>query len=302
MTNTRTSTWANIGTTLNETSIDETLRKSGLDYTVIANPLFTTLGDKKIDVPKNRVIIKDNGDVCGVVSDKYTPMQNKDAFDFINYINEDIKFVKAGETKSGLVYVIGELHEMDILGDKFKTYVIFQNSHNGRYQLAMSICPLRIVCQNQFNISFKESNATYVIRHTKNIESKFAVAAETLHQISNYMELFNEKAQMFAKQKIDATQITKFLNFMFPEKEGMSEKAIDRLEEEKQKFLKAYNGEDNLNFRGSAWGLLNGLTDYITHKEFKRKVELADEKRFIETIVVANNINASMDYLQALTV
>ena len=116
------------------------------------------------------------------------------------------------------------------------------------------------------------------------------------------MELFNEKAQMFAKQKVDATQITKFLNFMFPEKEGMSEKAIDRLEEEKQKFLKAYNGEDNLNFRGSAWGLLNGLTDYITHKEFKRKVELADEKRFIETIVVANNINASMDYLQALTV
>ena len=302
MTNTRTSTWANIGTTLNENNIDDVLVKAGLDYTVTANPLYTTLNDKQIEVKSNRVIIKDNGDVCGVVSNKYVPMQNKDAFDFIHYINEDIKFVKAGETKTGLVYVIGELHEMNILGDAFKTHLIFQNSHNGKYQLAMSICPLRIICSNQFNLSFKKSNATYLIRHTKNVESRMAIASETLHKISDYMSSFKEKAELFAKQKVDSTQVTKFLNYMFPEKEGMTEKAIIKLEDEKAKFLRAYNAEDNQNFKGSAWGLLNGLTDYITHKEFKRKVELPDEKRFIETIVVANNLNSSMEYLQSLTV
>lgn len=299
---TRTSTWANIGTSMRETDIDNVLVKAGLDYSVIANPLYTELGNEKIEVKSNRVIMKDNGSVCGVVSDKYVPMQNKDAFDFIRYINEDITFVKAGETKSGLVYVIGELNEMNILGDKFKTHLIFQNSHNGRYQLAMSICPLRIVCENQFNLSFKESNATYIIRHTKNVESRMGIASETLHKISEYMESFKAKAELFASQKVDATKVTKFLNYMFPEKEGMSEKAILKLEDEKAKFLKAYNAEDNQNFKGSAWGLLNGLTDYITHKEFKRKVELPDEKKFIETIVVANNLNSSMEYLQSLAV
>lgn len=299
---TRTSTWANIGTSMRETNIDNVLVKAGLDYSVIANPLYTELGNEKIEVKSNRVIMKDNGSVCGVVSDKYVPMQNKDAFDFIRYIDEDITFVKAGETKSGLVYVIGELNEMNILGDKFKTHLIFQNSHNGRYQLAMSICPLRIVCENQFNLSFKESNATYIIRHTKNVESRMAIASETLHKISEYMESFKEKAELFASQKVDATKVTKFLNYMFPEKEGMSEKAILKLEDEKAKFLKAYNAEDNQNFKGSAWGLLNGLTDYITHKEFKRKVELPDEKKFIETIVVANNLNSSMEYLQSLAI
>lgn len=299
---TRTSTWANIGTSMKETNIDNVLSKAGLDYSVIANPLFTEMNNQKIEVTSNRVIMKDNGDICGVVSDKYVPMQNKDAFDFIRYINEDITFVKAGETKSGLVYVIGELNEMNILGDKFKTHLIFQNSHNGRYQLAMSICPLRIVCENQFNLSFKESNATYIIRHTKNVESRMAIASETLHKISEYMNSFKEKAELFANQKVDATKVTKFLNYMFPEKEGMSEKALIKLEDEKAKFLKAYNAEDNQNFKGSAWGLLNGLTDYITHKEFKRKVELPDEKKFIETIVVANNLNASMEYLQSLAI
>lgn len=302
MTNTRTSTWENIGTTINETKIDDVLVKAGLDYTVIASPLFTEMNGKKIEVKSNNVIMKSTGDICGVVSDKYVPMQNKDAFDFINYINEDIHFVKAGETKSGLVYVIGELNEMNILGDNFKTHLIFQNSHNGKYQLAMSICPLRIVCQNQFNLSFKESNATYLIRHTKNVESRMAIASESLHKISDYMNSFKQKAELFAQQKVDATQVTKFLNYMFPEKEGMSDKALIKLEDEKAKFLKAYNADDNQNFKGSAWGLLNGLTDYITHKEFKRKVELPEEKRFIETIVVANNLNSSMEYLQNLAV
>lgn len=299
---TRTSTWENIGTTINETKIDDVLVEAGLDYTVIASPLFTEMNDKKIEVKSNNVIMKSTGDICGVVSDKYVPMQNKDAFDFINYINEDIHFVKAGETKSGLVYVIGELNEMNILGDNFKTHLIFQNSHNGKYQLAMSICPLRIICQNQFNLSFKESNATYLIRHTKNVESRMAIASESLHKISDYMNSFKQKAELFAQQKVDATQVTKFLNYMFPEKEGMSEKALIKLEDEKTKFLKAYNADDNQNFKGSAWGLLNGLTDYITHKEFKRKVELPEEKRFIETIVVANNLNSSMEYLQSLAI
>lgn len=299
---TRTSTWENIGTTINESKIDDVLIKAGLDYTVIASPLFTEMNDKKVEVKSNNVIMKSTGDICGVVSNKYVPMQNKDAFDFINYINEDIHFIKAGETKSGLVYVIGELNEMNILGDKFKTHLIFQNSHNGKYQLAMSICPLRIICQNQFNLSFKESNATYLIRHTKNVESRMAIASESLHKISDYMNSFKQKAELFAQQKVDATQVTKFLNYMFPEKEDMSDKALIKLEDEKAKFLKAYNSEDNQNFKGSAWGLLNGLTDYITHKEFKRKVELPEEKKFIETIVVANNLNSSMEYLQSLAI
>lgn len=300
-TNLRTNTWSNIGTSMNETDVSEVLKKANLDYTVVTSPVFAMLGDKKVEYPQKVLTIKEEtGIALGIVSPQYVPMQNKDAFDFINYIDDDITFVKAGETATGLVYMIGELHEMDILGDKFKTYAIFQNSHNGRYQLAMSICPLRIVCQNQFNLSFKESNSTFLIRHTKNMESKLSLAAETLHSISHYMNVFNEKAQLFATQKVDEHSITKFLNFMFPTDETMAQKTIERVEDEKAKFLRAYNADDNQNFKGSAWGLLNGLTDYITHQEYKRKVENAEEKRFVETILVANNLNSSMDYIQSL--
>lgn len=299
--NIRTATWNSIGTDLNTKNFTDVLKKANLDYTVNATDTFIKFDGKDIVIPGRKTIVRDDGHIYGVLSENYRPVQNADAFEFINYIDEDITFIKAGETYNGLIYIIGQLNEVDILGDKFTPHVIFQNSHNGGYSLATSICPLRIACQNQFNIAFKESESTFIIKHTKNAESKMAIAKETMKNISNYMKIFNEKANLFAAQKVSETQVTKFINFMFPIKDDMTEKAVEKLEEEKTKFIKAYMSDDNSNFRGSAWGLINGLTDYITHQEYKRKVENAGEKRFIDTILVGNTLNGHMDFLSSMT-
>ena len=302
MTNTtlnRTATWNNIGINFNTSDISEVLKKAQLDYKVEPTDTYIKFNDKEILVPGKKTIVRDDGHIYGIVSENYRPVQNVDAFDFIKYI-ENVIFVKAGETYNGLVYVIGKLEDVNILGDAFTPYIIFQNSHNGGYSLATSICPLRIVCQNQFNIAFKESNSTFIIKHTKNVESKMAIAAETLKNISSYMKIFTKKAELFAANKVNDLQVSKFINYMFPIKDDMTDKAIEKLEEEKTKFIKAYQSEDNSNFRGSAWGLINGLTDYITHKEYKRKVENANEKRFIDTIMVANTLNHHMEFLSSM--
>ena len=301
MTNTRVNTWTNIGKNINTTDFSELLEQANLNYTVSTEDAFIKFNNEEIKVPNKKIAVRDDGHIYGFVSENYNIIQNADAFDFINYIDEDIKFIKAGETYNGLVYIIGELPEVNILGDKFIPHIIFQNSFNGGYSLATSICPLRIVCQNQFNIAFKESNSTFLIRHTKNADTKMKIAGDTLRNISHYMNIFNKKAELFASRKVTPALVEKFINHMFPEKEAMTEKALNNLEEEKNKFLAAYNNEDNNNFKGTAWGLINGLTDYITHKEYKRKVENADEKRFIDTILVANNLNTQMDYLQSIT-
>lgn len=300
MTNTRTTTWSNIGTTVNTTDFSEMMKQAHLDYIVEAKDTFVKIDDKDVKIPGRKTIVRNDGHIYGVLSENYKPVQNVDAFDFINYIDEDIKFVKAGETYNGMVYIIGELNPVNILGDEFIPHVIFQNSHNGGFSLATSICPLRIVCQNQFNIAFKESNSTFKIKHTKNAEAKMAVAGETLKNISKYMKTFTEKAELFAAKNISDSQVTKFINFMFPEKDNMSDNALEKLNEEKTKFIKAYESDDNSNFKGSAWGLINGLTDYITHYEYKRKVDFPNEKRFIDTIAIGDQLNDSIRFLQTI--
>lgn len=293
----RIATWGGIGTNVNTNSIDEVLKLAKLDYTVDLQPVFTKIGEKEVDIPSRRAVVRNDGHVYNTVSSSYVPIQNKEAFDFLHSIDSDIRYVKGGETAGGLIYIIGELREMDILGDKFKLYAIFQNSHNARYQLAATICPLRIVCQNQFNISFKESESTILIRHTKNIGNKVAVAAETLRNINEYTKSFEEHAKKFAQQKITPDGVEKFLDFMFPERPNMTQASIERLELEKAKFMKAYNTDDNQNFQGTAWGLINGLTDYITHSTFTRKVENADEKKFVSTILDPKKLNNAITFI-----
>ena len=296
----RRSTWWNIGTHLNTTDVQEALTLSGLDYTVNVQPAYAKIGEDYVKVPGKSTIVRDDGHIYNILSGNYTPIQNKDAFDFVQYINDDIRFVKAGETYSGLIYLIGEIANLNILGDEFKIYTIFQNAHNGAYSLAMSICPLRIVCENQFNLALKESNSSFRIKHTKNIESKTKVAAQALNSISHYIELFQKEAEEFAGQKLSERQITQFLDHMFPINEDMRPSTIEQVENEKKKFIKAYNADDNQNFKGSAWGLINGLTDYITHQGYKRKVENADDKSFIKTVIIPDSLNKQLDFIRAL--
>jgi len=156
----RIATWKPIGEDVSRVKTLETvLRKSGLDYEVKKQEIYTG-EDKKIIVPGQFATVGSNGRVYGIVGKDYMVCQNYEAFDFINYIKDDIKFVKAGETVSGLVYIIAELPEVKVLGDEFKPYVIFQNGHNGGISIKAAICPLRIVCQNQFSMAFaKTKNA-----------------------------------------------------------------------------------------------------------------------------------------------
>ena len=297
----RVATWNEIGTNVNTTDLNEVLENANLNYEVKLQDAFTNFNGTNMIIPKKKAVVRDDGHFYNMVSDKYTLLQNKDAFDYINYIDNEIKFVKAGETNTGLVYIIGELENATILGDDFKFYSIFQNAHNGNYKLAMSICPLRMVCQNQFNIAFKESNFTFNIRHTKNLQAKMDIAANALNNASQYIKRFTTHAEEYATKHLTEKQFNTFVDNLFQiDEENQAAKTIERIEAEKQKFIIAYNEEDNQNFKGTIWGAINAMADYITHKTSYRKVENFEEKRFEQTIFVATEMNDNIKLLEKI--
>lgn len=299
----RTTTWNEIGVSVNSTNVNDVLENANLNYEVKTQDVFTNINGNNIIVPGKQAIVRDDGYIYNVVSDKYTPIQNKDAFDYINYIDDEINFVKAGETASGLIYIIGELEKANILGDEYTFYTIFQNGHNAKYKLAMSICPLRMVCQNQFNIAFKESNFTFNIRHTKNIQTKMDIASNALKNANGYITKFIEHAEDYANKQITQNQFNKFVDNLFPiDETDKVTKVIERVMAEKQKFIKAYDEDDNQNFKGTLWGVINAMADYITHKTSYRKIENFEEKRFEQTIFVANEINNNIKLLENIAI
>ena len=90
-----------------------------------------------------------------------------------------------------MVYIIGKLPEVDILGDTFTPHVIFRNGFSGKVKISAAICPLRIVCQNQFNFAFQDTQNSVAIRHVQNAGVKLQEAREVLRVSADFMAELN---------------------------------------------------------------------------------------------------------------
>lgn len=286
----RTATWTKVGKSVEECkNMEQVLKASGLDYEVEMRRVYFDAehsGVASANIPNRFVTVRttDNHSY-DVVSDKFEIVQNRDAFDFVNYMGDELTFEKAGETANGMVYIIGKLPEVSILGDVFTPYVLFRNGFNGKTKITAAISPLRIVCQNQFNFAFKNTNNAITIRHVRNAEAKLEEARETLRMAADYMAQLNIMAEHFAAMKISGPQMEKVVKYLFPIPDDTAINPFKRknLEDQRTAFLKAHEQEDNRNFRGTAWGLINAYTDFITHKEPAGKREDRFEGKFVST-------------------
>lgn len=277
----RQATWTNIGTNVEmSTTIGDVLDTANLNYTVSKRPIYLDGGmpiDNKVATVNDRT-----GKVYGIVSDNYKICQNEDAFSFIANIDDKLSFVKAGETQSGMVYVIAKLDDVNVLGDNFTPYVIFQNGHNGSITLRTTICPLRIICKNQFAMSFRESANTINIRHSNRLEVQMKQAEALLRNTATYMKNFAATAEELAAIKV--TNEKELINHFFMQGNKiteMSERQLNTMQDKATMLYNIYkNTPDNANFQGTAWGLLNGFTDYNTHLLPQRNTATSNETKF----------------------
>ena len=283
---TREATWTNVGVDVEMTStVSEVLAKAGLDYEVEKRPMYidSDNGNGGILVPdKYATYDVTNGKIKGVVGNTYKVLQNRDAFDFVNGIDDKLSFVKAGETKSGMIYIIGRLDDVTVLGDKITPYVIFQNGHNGVYTLKTTICPLRIVCQNQFAMSFKSSPNTISIHHSNSMEGRLVEAQNLMKDVAGYMKEFNNTAEELASTKFTGNAKDIF-NAFFTEAmtKKDNEKQLAVVEDKTTLISNIYNYDDNQNFRGTMWGLVNAYADYTTHILPMRNTDSSEENKFV---------------------
>lgn len=267
--------------------MEQVLEASGLDYKVVKRPLY--FGDDWGDDSGNHELInrfitvrEADNHPYDVVSDKFEIIQNREAFDFVNYMSDEIIYEKAGETASGMIYVIGRLPSVSILGDEFTPHVLFRNGFSGKVKITAAICPLRIVCQNQFNFAFAEADNATTIRHVKNAEQKLEEAREVLKTSADYMARLSQMAEFYAAKKLSPKALEAVLDLMFPipNADKINSYSRFRLEQQRSAFTAAYNADDNSNFRGTAWGMINAYTDFLTHQEAMGNTATKEEGKF----------------------
>lgn len=296
------SAWTNIGENVKGNNVEEVLKSAGLNYNVVKEPIYT---ESRVRVP-GKFVTKIDGssrpeDIFGVVGNDYTIVQNSEAFDFVNeLVPEGLQFEKAGQTHWGMVYMIASLPEYKLFGDDMKTYMIFQNTHNGISKIMAALCPLRIVCQNQFAVAFKRAENKVVIKHTRSASSKLDEAREVMRAALGYTEEFKMLAEELAAIKVPKIKEEKVLELMFPINETKdSERKVQSIMERRSSVSSLFHNDNDLqNFKGTAWGMLNAYSDYITHAEPQRKTENWEQSRFWNTTMNTSNMDKLIDIIK----
>jgi len=265
---------------------EDAIRLAGLDWKVEQKEMFLADGTKIPDAFAN-VRDKDNR-VLGVVGNRYSIVQNSEAFSFTDsLIGEGCQYETAGSLRDGKqIWLLAHLPEaIQIAGDDVMPYLCFTNTHDGTGSVKVFTTGIRVVCNNTLNQALSNAKRTWSVRHTGSIETKLAVATETLNLANNYMAELKKECEELALKPVDKDKVIEFIKFVVPEEDDMSQRQKTNIRDIRNDIWYRYTYAPDLRDRGqNCLRFLNAVSDTVSHKEPTRRTANYDENHFISLI------------------
>lgn len=228
----------------------------------------------------------------GIVKERYTPVQNIDAFAFFDgAIGKDKAIWQtAGFFGNGeRIFVSAKLPKNILVdGDPVENYLVFTTSHDGSSGVKILFTPIRVVCQNTLNAAIRTSSNFVSFRHTKSVHQKIDVAAEILGICDNQIQFLNEQYNFMKKIQMNDNQAQEiFANVILTEDEQSRIKQTGhtigqivtrdwRAIQDSQISMKKVNTISEMNnyyfsgagqreILGTAWGVYGAITGYYSN-------------------------------------
>jgi len=245
------------------------------------------LAENYTSVSENFLVVRDNPytdgqkDVLSVVGSRYKTVQNEDLFSFADNLhdgNSDVYWESAGSLKNGrIVYGSMSIPRTIVLdpkgvNDETKLYLIVWTSHDGSVAVQSAITPVRVMCQNTLNLAMRKAKQSFKIRHTQTVDGKIAAAREALGLTFAYADEFEKQAQELFQIEVDNAKFSKIINTIYPKPEKDAKGSIKKWENKVLLVDELYhNSPTNANIKGTAWGVVNALTERLDYYRTARK-------------------------------
>ena len=245
----------------------EALKAAKLDFDVLQEPVFDGSCKAIKGYKLNRK--SDDGTILGMVTDRYRVVQNTDAFAFTDgLIGKGCTYENAGACNGWrMVWLQAKLEPRTIMGDNYDNFLFFKNSFDGKGAVKVCITPVRVICQNTLNLAVRQAVRTFSIRHTGDIAEKIKEADMTLKLSEEYLTEVNADYVRLARIQISEQKVQKIWETLFPISKDGSEREIRNAEYQRNAVINAYNADDIANYRGTAFGVVNAVSDMISHTE-----------------------------------
>jgi phage/plasmid-like protein (TIGR03299 family) len=277
--------WHGLGNELKPgASIETWVKAAGMDWNVERSPVVYKVGeDLRSFGLKNVLYRSDTNEALGVVSNQYKIMQPKAVLEFFRDLceNNDFKLETAGTLFGGRIYWalanIGE--QSDVLkGDRILGRLLLSTSADGTKSTVAKFLATRVVCNNTLTVGMREAGGSSA-RVSHRSEFDAATVYTDLGIGHDQFAAFMKNAKILTEIKVTDKDSELFLENLLNKHGG-----VDRGEKvaKSKPFLQTLElykgkgkGADMAGVKGTAWGLVNAVTEYMDHH---RRAALADNR------------------------
>ncbi|KFC72617.1 DUF932 domain-containing protein [Massilia sp. LC238] len=249
-------------------SIDEWRTAAGMDWEIKRTHVQYTNGELH-DWKANEVLYRsDTNAPLSIVSPKYKIVQPRQVLEFFRSLCEKNGFEleTAGTMKGGRRFwalartgLGGEVVD----GDQVNTYLLLVTSCDKGLATDTFFTSIRVVCNNTLQMSFRENHGNRVsVRHNTEFNPDDVKAELGLNAIDVYTD-FMERMKGFANTSLTGSKAEEIIEAMFAKK-GVTVpiRTTKGFKSVMQLFNGVGKGSRLDGVAGTAWGLVNAVTEY----------------------------------------
>jgi len=268
--------WHGTGSKLDTpATAQEAIAAAGLDYDVTLSDLTTTDG---IPIPSRKAVVRtDTNDVLGVVGNSYVPVQNRQAFGFLDAIAADggIRYHTAGALRRGeRIWLLGKLSgQIRVKGsdDLTEKYLLLSNSHDGSSALRVFFTPIRCVCANTLAMADRGGKGEGIaIRHQGNLPAKVREAQEVLGLARRYYDDLEIRLDFLAGHQPTAAQLARYFEALYPDPADGSNSRARNVRDSLYNLFERGKGQEMPAIRHTTWAAFNAVTEFVDHHRSTR--------------------------------
>ena len=272
--------WHGLGSELTHgASIDQWRIEAGLNWSVQRAPVHFMGADSKVHKGVSEVLFRDDLNTqLGIVSSRYQIVQPSEVLEFFRDIvgKGGLELETAGSLDEGRkVWAMARTGDaMAIKGqDRVEGYLLLSTSFDGSMATKAQFTSVRVVCNNTLSIATASSKGAVVVPHSSTFDATGAKIE--LGLIHGAWSQFEDQANALADRRLtNGEAMNLLLSIMEPAAAAklIKGEAIELSTKRKNQITSVFDlfqgrgmGSGLVSSAGTAWGMVNAVTQYIDH-------------------------------------
>ena len=258
-------------------------REAGMDWRINESEvLYSVSGGEGLHLksnPDNKVLFRsDTHSPLSVVSKRYRVVQPAEVLEFYRDLVSagGFELETAGVLKGGKkLWALAKTGQETLLrgNDRVKAYLLLATSCDGTLCTTAQFTSVRVVCNNTLQMAVGDSGGSVKVPHSTQFDPQQVKQALGLGLSS--WETFVTDMRQLADRKVNKFEAMNFLinvlgDRAVPLNDQPNTKAIQNVY---TLFSGDGKGSDMASASGTAWGLLNGVTEYVDQHRRARSTD-----------------------------